>query len=320
MLYFYLFLISFFLSLIFVFLAKKIGLKYGLFDRPEGDQLKIHKKPIPLTGGFAMIVIFIFLLSVSWILKVKGFLFFDTNKLLVLILGSLIGWLYGFWDDLKWKRVDGSVSQIFKIVIQIVLGIVISILFIIGKIYWQFIPNPFISLIVSFFYFLIIFNAINILDGLDGLLAGIVFVSLVGFLVVGIILSDVLGIVLSVILLGIVLGFLFYNWRPASIFMGNNGSQFLAFVMTFLPIYYTIKPYNLSFLFGSLFIVGLPLLNISFVILRRTIKGQSIFKPDRHHLYDEILNKVGSVKKAVLINYLIQIILVIFGLFLIINL
>lgn len=317
MLYFYLFLISFLLSLIFTFLAKKIGFRFALFDKPQGDELKIHKISIPFTGGFAMLSVFILLLFTVWILKVKGFLFFDTNKLLVLISGSLLAWLYGFWDDLKWHRIDSNISQYNKLLFQLVLAFVIAILFIIGKVYWQFIPNPFISLIVSFFYFLVIFNAINIQDGLDGLLAGIAFISFVGFLIIALFLSDILGIILTSVLAGMILGFLFFNWNPASIFLGNNGSQFLGFIMTFFAVYYTMKPYNFHWLIAPLFIVGVPILNIVFVVLRRTIIGQSVFKADRHHLYDEILSKVSSVKTTVLINYLIQTILVGIGTYLI---
>jgi len=155
------------------------------------------------------------------------------------------------------------------------------------------------------------------MDGLDGLLAGISFISFLGFLIVAGLLSDVLGMILAIILLGIVFGFLFYNWHPASIFMGNNGSQFLGFIMTFFAIYYTIKPYNFSWVFVPLFIIGVPILNIVFVVLRRVIKKQGIFTADRHHLYDKILGKVGSIRKTVLINYLIQIILVSIGLLLV---
>lgn len=317
MLYFYLFLISFLLSLIFTFLAKKIGFRFALFDKPQGDELKIHKILIPFTGGFAMLSVFILLLFTVWILKVKGFLFFDTNKLLVLISGSLLAWLYGFWDDLKWHRIDSNISQYNKLLFQLVLAFVIAILFIIGKVYWQFIPNPFISLIVSFFYFLVIFNAINIQDGLDGLLAGIAFISFVGFLIIALFLSDILGIILTSVLAGMILGFLFFNWNPASVFLGNNGSQFLGFIMTFFAVYYTMKPYNFHWLIAPLFIIGVPILNIVFVVLRRTIIGQSVFKADRHHLYDEILSKVSSVKTTVLINYLIQTILVGIGTYLI---
>lgn len=317
MLYFYLFLVSFLLSLFLNFLAKKAGHKYRLFDEPRGDILKIHKQPVPFTGGFAMLGVFVLILSVSWLLKTRGFLVFDTNKLLTVILGAVLAFGYGLGDDLKWHRTTTIISQKGKLLIQVALGVIVAILLVLGQVYWHFIPHPFVSLVVSLIYFLVIFNAVNIQDGLDGLLGGIAFIAIAGFLIVSLLLSDVLGILLVVILLGSILGFLFYNWQPASIFMGNGGSQFLGFMMTFFAIYYTIKSYSFSWLFGPLLIVGVPLLNILFVVWRRLANRQSIFQADRHHLYDEILAKIGSSKKTVLINYLIQIILVALGLFLI---
>jgi len=141
-------------------------------------------------------------------------------------------------------------------------------------------------------------NALNMQDGLDGLAGGITAISLIGFLILSILSSTTLPLILSLALLGGIIGFLVYNWNPASIFMGDNGSHFLGFSLAILAIMFSGHPiYNLKQFIGPMLIIGLPIIDASWAIIRRVSKGQSPMQGDRGHLYDRLRQKGLSTKK-----------------------
>ncbi|GAI01961.1 unnamed protein product, partial [marine sediment metagenome] len=233
------FLLSFLTSLILIPFLKKIAEKKGLFDVAEGDVLKIHKKPIPVLGGLAMLTALII-----------GLLFFCfqkqdfSYKITAIIFGSLIIFLLGFWDDLKWKHIS-QIKPHFKFLLLIIFPSISALILFSSGIKFNFFPVSILAGLLTFLYIFVLINGVNYQDGMDGLVGGLTAISLIGFIVLSLISGNNLALILSLILLGAVLGFLIFNFPPAKIFMGDSGAYFLGFILTVLAIIFS-RPYNIA--------------------------------------------------------------------------
>ena len=295
------FLISFLASLIVIPILRNFGIKKHFCDEP--GNLKVHKKPIPYLGGVGIFLGFIFGL-------IFARLFHQISGLQAtgIIIGSIVILFLGFWDDLKWKKVG---NPVFKLFCQFLAGALI--VFILTKIgvNFKFSLSPIICSLVAGFYIVGAMNALNMQDGLDGLAGGITAISLVGFIILSTLGSITFPLILCLALLGGIAGFLVYNWNPASIFMGDNGSHFLGFALAILAIMFSGHPvYNLKQFIGPILIIGLPIIDATWAIIHRVSKGQSPMQGDRGHLYDRLRQKGLSTKKTVLICYVVQAIIV----------
>ena len=305
--YFFIFSISFLFSVILIFVLRKVGSRYRLYDEPTENILKIHKKPISYIGGLGMFLVFSILLLIFSCFK--GFLNWKIGG--IILAGFLIFFL-GFWDDFKWKRIEIEPKKKFLFLILFSL-LATAILFAIN-IKIQFFPNIFSGFILTFLYIFVLINAVNYQDGIDGLAGGEVIISLLGFIVLSIILGNNLALIISLILFGTVLGFLVFNFPPAKIFMGDSGSYFLGFILAGLAMIFS-KPHNFPSFLGPIFIIGLPIFDGVFTNIRRLFKKKSIFLGDRRHFYDRLVFQRGfSLKKTLLICYSIQVIFVVIGL------
>lgn len=296
-------LISFIFSTIAIPVLRKFGIKKHFCDEPGGDKLKIHKKPIPYLGGIG--IFFGFVLGLIF-----ARLFHQISGLQAtgIIIGSIVILFLGFWDDLKWKQFG---NPILKLVYQLLAGSFIVLILIKIGVNFNFSISALIAAVIAGFYIIGTMNAINMQDGIDGLAGGIIAISLIGFIYLSIIQENVFALIVSLSLLGGILGFLIYNWHPASIFMGDNGSHFLGFLIAVLAIMFTGHPlYNLKQFIGPILIIGLPIFDTALAIIRRLLKKTSPFQGDRDHLYDKLNQKGLSTKKTVLIYYAVQIIIV----------
>jgi len=290
---------SFLLGLLLTPALRRIGIKYKIYDNPTGDDLKIHKKPIPYLGGIAIFFAFALGLAISLSL----YKLWSLPLFFILSLG-LFNLGVGLLDDLK------NIKFYYRIILQ-VLG---AILLILAGIKIKFIPIPIFTVLLTILYVVGAANAINMEDGLDGLAGGLVMISAIGFIILAFLIHNQTGLLLALTLLGATLGFLIYNFPPASIFMGNNGSYFLGYMLAILAIVF-FKPGDIKSLLGPILIIGLPVFDAGLSILRRTTKKKSPFLGDRGHLYDR-LNRRFAVRKTVLVCYLFQIVIVICGIFL----
>lgn len=272
---------------------KKIAKVINAIDIPRGRH--IHKKPTPKLGGLA--IFFGFLL---------GYMIFGTHSVTMnsILIGSFIIIIFGVIDDIT------ELSPITKLIGQLAAALVITIygrlLIVDVSAFGLYINFSWLSYPFTIFFIIGCINCINLIDGLDGLSGGI---SSIYFLTIGIIaiMQGKFGLdyVLTFVMLGSVLGFLVYNFNPASIFAGDSGSMFMGFIISVIALL-GFKNVTMTSLLVPLIIIALPILDTLFAIIRRLLKGQNPALGDKCHIHHQLLNKNLSVKTVVLIIYIID--------------
>lgn len=294
--------VCFLTSLIFVQLMKKIAIFLKILDVPN-EERKIHKKPIPLLGGLG--IYFSFLL---------GYMAFaPKNDLMISILiSSFLIILLGLFDDMT--KSDTPMPNIYKWIIQFIVaaivvfygGLELTKITLFGLTI-NFTSVPLLSEFLSIFIIIATINAINLIDGLDGLCAGISSIYFLTIAVIGFILNKFggLDIVLSLIMLGSTLGYLVHNFPPARIYQGDAGSTFLGFMISVIFLL-GFKTTTLTSLIIPLLILAIPIMDTLCAIIRRKLKGQKIDHADREHLHHQFLKKL-SKRSTLLVIYGINI-------------
>lgn len=291
------------ISLVSTPIVRKFAFKIGAVDIPKDDR-RVHKKAMPLMGGLAIFA--------AVIISVLLFLPLDRSTFSILLGGTLIV-ISGIIDDLK------DMSPKLKLLFQILAGMVL----IFGGIRVDFITNPFtgdnsllylkwLSVPITLFWVVGITNTLNLIDGLDGLAAGVAMISSVSLMLVASKFGYTEITILSAIVAGSCLGFLPFNFNPAKIFMGDTGALFLGFMLAAISIEGVMKSVATIAVIVPILILGVPIFDTTFAIFRRLLNGQSIMAADKGHLHHRLLNKGFSQKKTVLILYGIS---SIFGLF-----
>jgi UDP-GlcNAc:undecaprenyl-phosphate GlcNAc-1-phosphate transferase len=309
----FLFLIPFLISSVSIPFLIRLAKKANLMDISSGDDLKIHKAPMPYLGGVAMIFSF----SI-------GFLFFyfyknpSESQLWAIVIASVLIFLLGLWDDLNWKHISKT-RPITKFIFLIIFSALSAFILFYANIKINFIPFYIISIFLNFLYIFVFINALNYQDGMDGLAAGLSAISLMAFIVIGFIHGNDLSLYFSFVILGGVFGFLVFNFPPAKIFMGDSGAYFLGFVLMVLTALHS-ESYNILNFIGTMFIVGVPVFDGVITNLRRILSGKSIFWGGRDHFYDILLKQNNSQIKTLSISYGLQSISALIGiLFLILS-
>ncbi|MFA7064433.1 MAG: MraY family glycosyltransferase, partial [Bacilli bacterium] len=217
--------VTFFASLLLVPIIKKTALHVGAVDVP--DERKVHKKPIPRLGGLAIFLAFL-----------TGYIFFAEHnvQMLSILIGSFIIILLSIFDDIK------PIKARYKFIIQILAS---SVVVLYGNISLTEISAFGINLSfeawsypLTIIFITAIINAINFIDGLDGLAAGVSTIYFATIAIIAFILNRIGGLdtILCLLMLGSTLGFLVYNFNPASIFMGDTGSMFLGFMIAVIAL------------------------------------------------------------------------------------
>lgn len=280
--------ISFFLTP----LASLVSRKINVVDVPGGRH--IHQKITPRMGGLA--IYSAFMIGCALFLKV------DQQLFAVLIGGSIIA-ISGFLDDLI------SLSPKIKLVFQIVAALVVVLYgdvridsINIGFFSFDF---GFFSIIITMLWIIGITNAVNLIDGLDGLCAGVASIILATLATLSFMQGRMDIVLICLILLGSTLGFLFYNFYPASIFMGDTGSLFIGFMIATISLL-GFKSTAILTLGPAIFILAIPILDTFLSIIRRKLKGVAIMSPDKEHLHHTLMFKLNlGQRKTVIIIYLI---------------
>lgn len=285
-------------------LLKRLAFKYGIYDNPSEDELKIHEQPIPSVGGIAILLAMLVSTLVA-----TAFMEVPSLPLVGALVGGIMTFGLGFWDDLSWKNTERYRPSV-KFSGQISVSILTAVLLFLVGIKIQLIPLAAGAILFGIFYIFGGINAINMQDGIDGLAGGIVTISALGFLGLSLQTGNTMGLILSSSIVGAALGFLVHNFPPASIFMGDSGSHLLGFMMALLAILFTSKPYDFLWFIGPILIVGLPVFDAAWAVIRRLIWRKPLFEGDRGHLYDQMMHRGLSMSQTVLICYLIQAIFV----------
>jgi len=288
-------LITFVVSLLLIPLAKKIANHVGAIDLP--NERKVHKGAMPRMGGLAIYGAFLF-----------GYVLYGdiTTQMLSILIGSFIILVLGMIDDIKPIRAS------YKFLVQIIAA---SIVVIYGQIYFNEINflglylkfNTIVGYILSIFFVVAISNAINLIDGLDGLAGGVSSIYFFTITVIAIILGKTGGLdfILALIMLGATLGFLYHNFPPAKIFMGDSGSLFLGFMISVIALV-SFKVATLTSFVIPIVILAIPIFDTALAILRRMLKGESIGAPDKEHFHHQLLKLKFSPKVSIIIIYLIN--------------
>ena len=316
--------IAFILAFVVTFVATpytiKIAKKVGAVDIPK-DERRMHKKSMPKFGGPAVIAGFlvsaIYLLVVMSIENSINLFSFEEygKKLLGMFLGIGIISAFCIVDDIKTIRpITKLIGQLLAAIVAVVAGIRID------GITLPFLNFPemheITSVMLTIAWIVIVTNAINLIDGLDGLSSGISVISAVSLLIIFVLNgSSMVSIVLITALAGALVGFLPYNFSPARTFIGDTGSNFLGYALSIISILGSAKTYTAAVIVLPLIVLGLPIFDTVWAIIRRLIKGKSIkavFKADKGHLHHRLVAKGFSQKQAVLILYGIS---AIFGIF-----
>lgn len=313
--------IAFLLAFITAFMVTpktiKLAKKIGAVDNPK-DERRINKVVMPRLGGVAVVcgfLVSIIYLLISLTLEnqinlVEGNYHF---KLIGFFIGMALIVITCFIDDVK------GLGPIPKLVVQILAacavvssGIRINILNI--DFFKQFSDSVnflnTVSTIITICWIVGLTNAINLIDGLDGLSSGISIISCVSMLIVFVLNgSPIIAILIITSLIGALVGFLPYNVNPAKTFIGDTGSNFLGYTLGVISIIGVAKTYTALVVVLPIIILGLPIFDTVFAIIRRIIKNKSlrgVMKPDAGHLHHKLLRHGFSQKESVLILYCIS--------------
>lgn len=286
---------TFLFTALFVPVVKKMANFIGALDMP--NERKVHKVPIPRLGGLGIYAGFLL-----------GYMLFGIHSVQMnaILIGSFIILVTGIFDDIKpvpakWKLLAQTVGAS---IIPLYGGILLKDISAFG-LYLNF---GILAYPITIIFIVAIINCINLIDGLDGLSSGIASIY---FLTIGIIAmllnnSNGLDIILTFIMLGSTLGFLVHNFNPAKIFMGDTGSTFLGFMLATLSIQGVFKSYAVISFAVPLLILGLPLFDALFAMIRRILRGQSPMTADRGHLHHRLVDMGFSQKQTVFILYAIS--------------
>jgi len=296
-----------------VYPVRKVAMRIGAVVAP--DERRVHRRSTPTLGGVAMFIAFLIAVLVAWNLPGLAVIFHHSSEPVGVVLGAAVIVIVGLIDDLK------EISAPAKVAGQVLAA---TALYYLGVTMFQFkIPfagfvvlSPGLIPLVTAIWVVGIANAINLIDGLDGLAAGTVAIASGALFIYGtrLVNLDVLsphniGPLLAIIAFGTCIGFLPHNFNPARIFMGDVGSMFLGIMMASTTMviggrspdvtgetYFFFEPLLICF-----FILGVPILDMALAIIRRTARRSGVSTPDKDHLHHRLVRLGHGPRRAVLI-------------------
>lgn len=299
-------LLPFLFVVIIIPFVKNMAKKIGAVDVPR--ERHIHKKTTPKLGGLAMFLGFLL-----------GYMVFGEHSAIMnaVLIGSFIIVLVGVIDDItELGPLTKFIGQLAAACIVVFYG---GLLIKDISAFGIYIDFSIFSYPLTIFFILGCINCINLIDGIDGLSGGI---SSIYFLTIGIIATiqgkTGLDFVLTFVMLGSTLGFLVYNFHPASIFAGDSGSMFMGFIISVIALL-GFKNVTMTSLIIPLLILAIPILDTLFAILRRVIKGENPAKGDKSHIHHQLLNRNMSQGKTVMIILFIDLLFAIASIIYILN-
>lgn len=283
--------ICFVLSLIITPFIKKFAIYIGAVDHP--NDRKVHKKVMPRLGGLGIFLSFFI-----------GFMIFlpETMTAWPILVGAIIITATGVLDDLF------ELSPKMKLAGQL-LAAGVTVL---GGVQLEFITLPFsderiefgyLAIPITIIWIIAITNAINLIDGLDGLAAGVTAIALLTISGLAVTMGSPLLALIGFLVFGSTLGFLVYNFHPAKIFMGDTGALFLGYMISVISIMGLFKNVALFSLIVPIIILGVPILDTVFAIVRRVVQKKPISAADKFHLHHCLLRLGFSHRQTVILIY-----------------
>jgi UDP-GlcNAc:undecaprenyl-phosphate/decaprenyl-phosphate GlcNAc-1-phosphate transferase len=285
------------LTLFLVPCARDLACRYRvMLDRPSGR--RIHTKPVPRVGGISI--------AVAFLIAVLPFNnSFPPRLMWGILAAGIIGMCIGIRDDIK--GMNASQKFIGQAVIALVL---ISSGLRIERMVLPFFPNislpwPF-SFLTTLFWVAATMNAVNLIDGMDGCAAGLLLIATVGISIISMRSDNALAGLMAVALVGTCLGFLRYNFHPASIFMGDGGSMFFGAVFAGLSLLLTRNGTTTGSLWIPVTLLAIPFLDTTLTIIRRIQNKRSLFSADRGHLHHQLFDWGLNQRQVAFIFYLLS--------------
>lgn len=287
----YIYIVTCIAAIISTPIVSKIAIKIGAVDKP--NHRKVHSKVMPSLGGLSIFVAFC----------IGHLLFYYPHKQFnALFIGGVIIIITGILDDIF------DLSPKIKIIAQIIAS---SVVIFYGNLYLSSVNLPFVDTIVdlsylgyalTFLWIIGITNAINLIDGLDGLASGVATITFITMYVLAILKQDYFVMTYALIMAGSSTGFLVYNFYPAKIFMGDTGALFLGYMLSVLSLMGFKNATFISFVVPIL-ILGVPVFDTVFAIIRRKLRGQSFAQADKEHLHHLLMTTNSSQTRTVLTIY-----------------
>lgn len=296
---------AFVIAFIFTFattpLVRRFAYKIGAVDVPR-DKRRVHKRPTPRIGGLA--IIFGFLVAIisfndDW-----------SREFVSVLIGAGILGILGVIDDCK------NLDAKLKFVVQILASLIVVLY---GDIRISVISNPnvfseapfvllpqWLSITVTVLWIVFMTNAVNFIDGLDGLAAGVSAIMSMSLVFIAITYHEYGIALMGLALMGSCFGFLPFNFNPAKIFMGDTGSMFLGYMLSVLSVQGMFKSYAVISFAVPIIMLGLPLFDAMFAMLRRILTGKNPMSADRGHLHHRLYDMGFSQKQTVFILYAIS--------------
>lgn len=296
------FLLALVVSVVATPLIRRLAHRYGLYD-PPSQLRKVHRRPVPRLGGVAI--------ALGFFAPLTALLFYDngmavayrsnTMHIAGLYVGGLMVLALGVLDDIR------GVSPWGKLITQLVIAMVMAQFgFVIQRLaipFWGPLDLGIFSVPVTLLWFVGVMNIVNLIDGLDGLAGGVSFFAVAVMFIVSTLDGVLLTSLFSAALMGAIVGFLFYNFNPATIFMGDCGSLFLGFVIAAVGVKTQAKSSTAIALTIPVLALGLPIVDAFLAIIRRVRRGTSVFSADKEHIHHRLLALGLTQRQAVLVLY-----------------
>jgi UDP-GlcNAc:undecaprenyl-phosphate GlcNAc-1-phosphate transferase len=265
---------------------RRLAGRLGMVDRP--DARRVHLSPVPLLGGIAIYAGFIMAL----LLFGEGWV---VSQAISILIGATIVSFLGIWDD-RW-----GVRPVMKLLGQAIAASIV----ILSGVQVSFLPNQALNLLITFLWIVGITNALNLLDNMDGLSGGVGAVAAVFFLLLAALNGQYLVASLAAALLGVCIGFLVYNFNPASIFMGDAGSMFLGFVLAAVGIKLRFPNHpNVITWMIPVVVLGLPIFDTTLIVVSRLRRGiNPLTNPGKDHVSHRLVSLGLSQRRAVILLY-----------------
>ncbi|MEM1028500.1 MAG: MraY family glycosyltransferase [Planctomycetota bacterium] len=330
------FFVAFFVAIAMTPVMKHLALRNGIVDWPDLKR-KNHAAPVAYLGGVAIFLAWVSGVFSSYAITPEMSITLNDNSRLLqksfplsILIGAGVITITGLFDDVYGIRARVKIGgQLFAAAAltwdRIGIDLTETLFGLVGLAPSETIVYFSATFLVAFFV-LGACNAVNLIDGLDGLSSGVVTISMIGFLIIALLITqnpdaaavaapdNAKRIVLCLAAIGAILGFLPYNFNPASIFMGDAGSLLLGFLAcTAILLFGDAGAWSLKLVTASLIVFAVPITDTSLAIIRRKMRGQPIFSPDNQHLHHLLRRSGLSVKKSVFVMYFAAIIFATIG-------